>query len=71
MVTTIHGTPVVPGLAHGPVQVTVSDISPDALARYGDALDGSEWWQTVAYLAGLAWIAVVSVWLLALRPRPA
>lgn len=36
MVTTIHGTPVVPGLAHGPAQVTVSDISPDALARYGD-----------------------------------
>lgn len=36
MVTTIHGTPVVPGLAHGPAQVTVSDISPDAVARYGD-----------------------------------
>lgn len=36
MVTTIHGTPVVPGLAHGPAQVTVSDISPAALARYGD-----------------------------------
>lgn len=36
MVTTIHGTPVVPGLAHGPAQVTVSDISPDALERYGD-----------------------------------
>lgn len=36
MVTTIHGTPVVPGLAHGPAQVAVSDISPDALAQYGD-----------------------------------
>lgn len=36
MVTTIHGTPVVPGLAHGPAQVTVSDISPAALASYGD-----------------------------------
>ncbi|TNM47185.1 phosphoenolpyruvate--protein phosphotransferase [Nocardioides albidus] len=36
MVTTIHGTPVVPGLAHGPAQITVSDVSPDALARYGD-----------------------------------
>ncbi|HWJ10486.1 MAG TPA: phosphoenolpyruvate--protein phosphotransferase [Nocardioides sp.] len=36
MATTIHGTPVVPGLAHGPARVTVSDISPDALARYGD-----------------------------------
>jgi hypothetical protein len=40
-----------------------------ALARYGDALDGSGEWQTVAYLAGLAWIGVVSVWILALRPR--
>lgn len=42
-----------------------------ALARYGDALDGSEWWWTAAYLAGLAWIAAVSGWLLALRPRAA
>ncbi|MDR7253989.1 hypothetical protein J2X46_002979 [Nocardioides sp. BE266] len=39
-----------------------------ALARYGDAL---RWfgWQAMAYVGGLAWIAVVSIWILALRPR--
>ncbi|MBD3927422.1 hypothetical protein IEZ26_22560 [Nocardioides cavernae] len=40
-----------------------------ALLRYGDVLDWSGW-QAVAYVAGLAWIAVVSAWILALRgPR--
>ncbi len=40
-----------------------------ALLRYGDALDWSGW-QAAAYVAGLAWIAVVSAWILALRgPR--
>lgn len=37
-----------------------------ALLRYGDALDWSGW-QAVAYVAGLAWIAVVSAWILALE----
>lgn len=37
-----------------------------ALLRYGDALDWSGW-QAAAYVAGLAWIAVVSAWILALR----
>jgi hypothetical protein len=37
-----------------------------ALLRHGDALDWSGW-QAAAYVAGLAWIAVVSAWILALR----
>lgn len=37
-----------------------------ALARHGDALDWSGR-QAAAYVAGLAWIAVVSVWILLLR----
>jgi len=36
MVTSIHGTPVVPGLALGPVLVATSDISTGAVAAYGD-----------------------------------
>ena len=41
-----------------------------ALLRYGDALDRSGW-QAAAYVAGLAWIAVVSAWILALRAADA
>jgi hypothetical protein len=37
-----------------------------ALLRHGDALDWSGW-QAAAYVVGLAWIAVVSGWILALR----
>jgi hypothetical protein len=37
-----------------------------ALLRYGDALDWSGW-QSVAYVVGLGWIAVVSAWILLLR----
>ncbi|WP_210437753.1 hypothetical protein [Nocardioides xinjiangensis] len=37
-----------------------------ALARHGDALDRTGW-QAAAYVAALAWIAVVSAWILALR----
>jgi len=37
-----------------------------ALARHGDALDWPGW-QAAAYVVGLAWIAVVSVWILLLR----
>ena len=37
-----------------------------ALLRHGDALDWSGW-QAAAYIAGLAWIALVSGWILALR----
>ncbi|WP_036517668.1 phosphoenolpyruvate--protein phosphotransferase [Nocardioides sp. J54] len=36
MVTSIHGTPVVPGLAFGPALVTVTDVSPAAVEKYGD-----------------------------------
>jgi hypothetical protein len=39
-----------------------------ALARYGDVVDRSSW-QAAAYVVGLAWIAVVSVWILLLRAR--
>ncbi|GAB3023662.1 hypothetical protein GCM10011376_35020 [Nocardioides flavus (ex Wang et al. 2016)] len=41
-----------------------------ALGRYGDALDRSSW-QAVAYAVVLAWIAVVSAWILALRAADA
>jgi len=41
-----------------------------ALLRYGDALDRSTW-QAAAYVAGLAWIAVVSAWILTLSGRAA
>ncbi len=37
-----------------------------ALARYGEAVAWSQW-QAWAYVAGLAWIAVVSGWILLLR----
>ena len=37
-----------------------------ALLRHGDAMDWSGW-QVVAYVAGLAWIGVVAVWILLLR----
>jgi hypothetical protein len=37
-----------------------------ALARYGEAVEWSRW-QAGAYVAGLAWIAVVSGWILLLR----
>jgi phosphotransferase system enzyme I (PtsI) len=36
MVTSIHGTPVVAGLAFGPVLVATSDVSAEAVAAYGD-----------------------------------
>jgi len=36
MVTSIHGTPVVAGLAFGPVVVATSDVSTEAVAAYGD-----------------------------------
>ncbi len=36
MVTTIHGTPVVPGVAFGPALVATATVSPDAIQRYGD-----------------------------------
>jgi len=36
MVTSIHGTPVVPGLAFGPVLVATSEVSARAVAAYGD-----------------------------------
>lgn len=36
MVTSIHGTPVVPGLAFGPVLVATSEVSAGAVAAYGD-----------------------------------
>lgn len=39
-----------------------------ALLRHGDALDWSGW-QAAAYVVGLAWIALVSGWILALRER--
>jgi phosphoenolpyruvate-protein phosphotransferase (PTS system enzyme I) len=36
MVTSIHGTPVVPGLAFGPVLIASADVSDGAIAAYGD-----------------------------------
>ncbi|HWJ83200.1 MAG TPA: putative PEP-binding protein [Nocardioides sp.] len=36
MVTSLHGTPVVPGVAYAPALVAVAGVSPDAVKRYGD-----------------------------------
>jgi len=36
MVTSIHGTPVVAGLAFGPVLVATAEVSAEAVAAYGD-----------------------------------
>ncbi|HEU4811453.1 MAG TPA: PEP-utilizing enzyme, partial [Nocardioides sp.] len=33
--TLLRGTPVVPGIAHGPALVARSEVSPDAVARFG------------------------------------
>ncbi len=41
-----------------------------ALLRHGDALDWSAW-EATAYVAGLAWIGVVAVWILLLRAADA
>jgi hypothetical protein len=41
-----------------------------ALLRHGDALTWSSW-QAAAYVVGLAWIAIVSAWILALRAEGA
>ena len=32
--TVLRGTPVVPGVAHAPVQLVRSEVSPDAIARF-------------------------------------
>jgi hypothetical protein len=55
----------------GPTGAVFVVLQAIALARYGDALDAAGWAETMAYLAGLAWIGVVSVWILVLRPRRA
>ncbi|HEY0642176.1 MAG TPA: phosphoenolpyruvate--protein phosphotransferase, partial [Nocardioides sp.] len=34
--TSLSGTPVVPGVAAGPVLHVRGEVSPDAIARYGD-----------------------------------
>jgi phosphotransferase system enzyme I (PtsI) len=36
MITSIHGTPVVPGLAFGPVLIASAEVSAAAVAAYGD-----------------------------------
>src|SRR6476620_3599191 len=33
--TLLRGTPVVPGVAHGPALVARAEVSPDAVARFG------------------------------------
>lgn len=57
MVTTIHGTPVVPGLALAPALVTVSDVSPEAISRYGDGGHADEEQALAAYDAAVAAVA--------------
>jgi phosphotransferase system enzyme I (PtsI) len=34
--TPLHGTPVVPGVAHGPALLARSEVSPDAISAFGD-----------------------------------
>jgi hypothetical protein len=48
--------------------VTFVVLQAIALARHGEAV-ASSGWQVVAYLAGLAWIAAVAAWILALGAR--
>ncbi len=36
MITSLNGTPVVPGIAYGPALVASTTVSPDAVKRYGD-----------------------------------
>lgn len=54
---TIHGTPVVPGLALGPAQVTVADVSPEALARYAEQAPSDEESALAAYDRAAATVA--------------
>lgn len=57
MVTTMHGTPVVPGLAYGPAQVTVSGVSEEAINRYADGGRADEDAALAAYDAAAAAVA--------------
>ena len=41
MVTSLRGTPVVPGLAYGPVVLVAQEVSPEAVAAYAEP-DGAE-----------------------------
>ncbi len=49
MVTSIHGTPVVPGLAYGPVLVATSGVAAGAVAAYGDGGHADEQAALAAY----------------------
>ena len=57
MVTSIHGTPVVPGLAFGPVLVATSDVSAAAVAAFGDGGFADEDAALAAYDAAVALVA--------------
>ncbi|WP_182380264.1 phosphoenolpyruvate--protein phosphotransferase [Nocardioides sp. WS12] len=57
MVTTLHGTPVVPGLAYGPAQVTVSAVPEEAIRTYGDGGHADDVAALAAYDAAAAVVA--------------
>ena len=57
MVTILHGTPVVPGLAYAPAQVTVSGVSEDAIRRYGDGRHADDEAALAAYDEAAAAVA--------------
>src|SRR4029079_5206541 len=40
--SSLHGTPVVPGVAYGPALVVRGEVSPDAIARFDGASYGEE-----------------------------
>ncbi len=55
--TTLRGTPVVPGVAHGPALVARSEISPEAIARFGDGGFADHDAALAAYDAAVAKVA--------------
>ena len=57
MVTSLNGTPVVPGIAYGPALVAVTEVSPDAVKRYGDGGHADEEAALAAYDEAAAAVA--------------
>jgi phosphotransferase system enzyme I (PtsI) len=57
MVTSMHGTPVVPGVAHGPALVASDDVSDDAVQKFRDAGPGDPEVALAAYDDAAATVA--------------
>ena len=55
--TLLRGTPVVPGVAHGPALVARAEVSPDAVARFGTGSFADDEAALAAYDAAVAAVA--------------